>query len=229
LLRKLKAGVNVKIRAIIFGATGMVGEGVLHQAIKSPDVEEILLINRRPAGCGNKKVKEIIIDDFYHFSEKDEYLKGYNACYFCLGVSSLAVGKDEYVKITYDLTLSAAKALSALNPDMTFCYVSGSGTDSTEKGKIRWARVKGKTENDLLALPFRQVYMFRPGYIRPISGLEKAYRASKMISPLYPFFKKLFPNYVCTLAELGNAMISVTLHGYAKKHLENKDISLIGR
>lgn len=219
----------MKIRAIIFGATGMVGEGVLHQAILNPDVEEILLINRRPSGCDDKKVKEIVIDDFYHFSGKDEYLKGYNACYFCLGVSSLAVGKDEYVKITYDLTLSVANALVILNPNMTFCYVSGSGTDSTEKGKVRWARVKGKTENELLNLPFRQAYMFRPGYIRPIDGLKKAYRASKMLSPLYPVLKKVFPKYVCTLEELGNAMISVTLRGYAKKHLENEDISLIGR
>ncbi len=219
----------MKIRAIIFGSTGMVGEGVLHQAIQSPEVEQILLINRRPGGCQDEKVKEIIINDFYNFSERDEYLKGYNACYFCLGISSLAVGKDEYVKITYDLTLSAAKALSSLNPEMTFCYVSGTGTDSSEQGKIRWARVKGKTENDLLSLPFKQAFMFRPGFIRPITGLEKAYKVSKIISPLYPLLKKLFPNQVCTLEELGNAMIAVTRRGYSKKHLENVDISLIGR
>jgi uncharacterized protein YbjT (DUF2867 family) len=219
----------MKIKAVIFGATGMVGEGVLHQAIQSPDVEEILVISRRPTGVQHEKVKEKIIEDFYNFSERDEYLKGYNACYFCLGISSLVVSATDYVKITYDLTLSAARALAALNPDMTFCYVSGSGTDSTEKGKIRWARVKGKTENDLLRLQFKQVFLFRPGYIRPIKGLKKSYRASKMISPIYPLLKKLFPGYVCTLQELGNAMISVTLNGYAKSHLENTDISLIGR
>ncbi len=219
----------MKIKAIIFGATGMVGEGVLHQSIQSPNVEHILLISRKPSGCQDKKVKEILLNDFYNFSENDEYLKGYNACYFCLGVSSLVVSKDDYVKITYDLTLSAAKALASLNPDMTFCYVSGSGTDSTETGKVRWARVKGKTENDLLKLPFRQAFMFRPGYIRPIPGLLKAYRASKFMSPLYPMLKKIFPHYVCTLSELGNAMIHVTLQGYSKKHLENEDISLIGR
>jgi uncharacterized protein YbjT (DUF2867 family) len=219
----------MKIKAIIFGATGMVGEGVLHQAILNPDVEEILLVSRKPSNLTHEKVREKIISDFYNFSEHDDYLNGYNACYFCLGISSLAVSAEDYKKITYDLTLSAAKALSALNPEMTFCYVSGSGTDSTEHGKLRWARVKGKTENDLLTLPFKRVFLFRPGYIRPIKGLEKSYRVSRMISPLYPLFKKLFPSTVCTLAELGNAMISVTLKGYKKSHLENDDISLIGR
>ena len=151
----------MKIKAIITGATGMVGEGVLHECLLHPDVESVLVINRKPCGVKHEKLKEIIHKDFLDLSAIEEQLAGYNACYFCAGVSSVGKKEDEYTRITYDLTLNFANTLVKLNPDMTFCYVSGVGTDSTEKGRSMWARVKGKTENDLLKLPFKAAYMFQ--------------------------------------------------------------------
>ncbi|HTP12919.1 MAG TPA: epimerase, partial [Bacteroidota bacterium] len=155
-------------------------------------------------------------------------LQGYNACYFCLGVSSIGKKEDEYTRLTYDLTLAAAKTLSRLNHDMTFCYVSGEGTDSTERGRLMWARVKGKTENDLRKLPFKAAFAFRPGFIKPIKGLRNAYGASKILGAVYPVLKALAPNHVCTLGDLGLAMITVTLSGFSRPALENKDIDEIG-
>jgi uncharacterized protein YbjT (DUF2867 family) len=214
----------VKIKAIITGATGMVGEGVLHECLFHPDIESVLVINRKPCGVKHEKLKEIINKDFFDLTSIEEELKGYNACYFCAGVSSIGKKEDEYRRITYDLTMNFGKTLARLNPDMTFCYVSGSGTDSTEKGKIMWARVKGKTENDLLKLPFKNAYMFRPGYIQPTKGLKNTYKIYKVISPLYPVFKLFFPGYVVTLEELGKAMINLSLNGSEVKILECKNI-----
>ncbi len=214
----------MKIKAIITGVTGMVGEGVLHECLNHPDVESVLVINRKPCGVKHEKVKEIIHTNFFDLSSIENQLTGYNACYFCAGVSSMGKKEDEYKRITYDLTLNFAKVLLKLNPDMTFCYVSGSGTDSTEKGKLMWARVKGKTENDLLELGFKDAYMFRPGYIQPIKGLKNTYKIYKVLSPFFPIFEKLFPKYVIALGELGNSMINATLNGYQKKVLENVDI-----
>jgi hypothetical protein len=218
----------VKIKAIITGVTGMVGEGVLHECLNHPDVEAILVINRKPCGVKHKKLKEIIHTNFFDLSSIENQLAGYNACYFCAGVSSMGKKEDEYKRITYDLTLNFAKVLLKLNPDMTFCYVSGSGTDSTEKGKLKWARVKGITENDLLELGFKDAYMFRPGYIQPIKGLKNTYKIYKVLSPFFPIFEKLFPKYVIALGELGNSMINATLNGYQKKVLENVDIRETG-
>ena len=214
----------MKIKAIITGATGMVGEGVLHECLFHPDVESVLVINRKPCGVKHEKLKEIINKDFFDLTSIEEELKGCNACYFCAGVSSIGKKEDEYRRITYDLTMNFGKTLARLNPDMTFCYVSGSGTDSTEKGKIMWARVKGKTENDLLKLPFKNAYMFRPGYIQPTKGLKNTYKIYKVISPLYPVFKLFFPGYVVTLEELGKAMINLSLDGSEIKILECKNI-----
>jgi hypothetical protein len=214
----------MKIKAIITGATGMVGEGVLHECLLHPDVESVLVINRKSCGVKHEKLKEIIHKYFYDLSAIENQLAGYNACYFCAGVSSVGKKEDEYKHLTYDLTLNFAKTLLKLNPDMTFCYVSGSGTDSTEKGKIMWARVKGKTENDLMKLGFKDSYMFRPGYIQPIKGLKNAYKIYKIFTPVYPVFKILFPNYVVSLEEIGKVMINVTLYGSEKKVLECKDI-----
>ena len=214
----------MKIKAIITGATGMVGEGVLHECLFHPDVESVLVINRKPCGVKHEKLKEIINKDFFDLTSIEEGLKGCNACYFCAGVSSIGKKEDEYRRITYDLTMNFGKTLARLNPDMTFCYVSGSGTDSTEKGKIMWARVKGKTENDLLKLPFKNAYMFRPGYIQPTKGLKNTYKIYKVISPLYPVFKLFFPGYVVTLEELGKAMINLSLDGSEIKILECKNI-----
>jgi uncharacterized protein YbjT (DUF2867 family) len=214
----------MKIKAIITGATGMVGEGALHECLLNPDVESVLAINRKPCGMKHKKLKEIIHKDFFDLSRIENQLAGYNACYFCAGVSSVGKKEEEYKRLTYDLTINFAKVLLKLNSYMTFCYVSGSGTDSTEKGKIMWARVKGKTENDLMNLGFKDTYVFRPGFIKPTKGLKNAYKAYKLFTPLYPLFRKLFPKYVVTLEETGLAMINVTLFGSGKKILECKDI-----
>jgi uncharacterized protein YbjT (DUF2867 family) len=219
----------MKINAIIFGATGMVGEGVLHESLNHVDVESVLVIGRRSCNVKHQKLKELIHADFFDYSTVEEHLKGYHACYFCLGVSSVGKNEKEYTRITYDLTMSAARTLSRLNPGMTFCYVSGAGTDSTEKGRIMWARVKGKTENDLMKLLFKAAYAFRPGFIKPIKGLKNGYLVSKILGVIYPVLKALFPKYVCTLHDLGLAMIQVTLTGYPQRIIENKDIAQLAK
>lgn len=214
----------MKIKAIITGATGMVGEGVLHECLLHPNVESVLVINRKPCEVKHEKLKEIVHKDLFYLSSIEDQLTGYNACYFCAGVSSVGKKENEYKRITYDLTISFANTLVELNPGMTFCYVSGVGTDSTEKGKSMWARVKGKTENDLLELPFKAAYMFRPGYIQPTKGLRNTYKIYKVVAPFYPLWKLIFPKYVTTLREIGLAMINATLRGSSKQILECREI-----
>ncbi|HSZ85293.1 MAG TPA: NAD-dependent epimerase/dehydratase family protein [Puia sp.] len=213
-----------KIRAIITGATGMVGEGVLHECLLHPQVESVLVINRKPCGIVHPKLKEIIHNNFFDLSSIENQLAGYNACFFCLGVSSVGMKEPEYYKLTYTLTMHVAETLSKQNPAMTFCYISGKSTDSTEKGRMMWARVKGKTENDLFKLPFNEVYAFRPGYMHPTKGLKNTLKSYKYITWMYPFFRTFLPNYVSTLKELGLAMVNAALYGYDKKILEVKDI-----
>ena len=213
-----------KINTIITGVTGMVGEGVLHECLKHPDIDSVLVINRKPCEVKHEKLKEIIHKDLFDLSSIEGQLTGYNACYFCAGVSSVGKKENEYKRITYDLTMHVAKSLVKLNPDMTFTYVSGVGTDSTEKGRSMWARVKGKTENDLMKLPFKASYIFRPGYIQPTKGLKNTYKFYKVIAPFYPLIKLLFSNSVCALEEIGLSMINATLHGSDKQILECKDI-----
>lgn len=220
--------VEGKIRAIITGATGMVGEGVLLECLENPDVESILIINRRPLGRSHRKLKEIVHKDFHDFTPIQDQLKGYNACYFCLGVSSVGMKEPEYRRITYDLTLHVAEVLSRLNQDMTFCYVSGAHTDSTEKGSSMWARVKGKTENDLRKLPFDQVFAFRPGFMKATKGQQNLLSLYKYIGWLYPVLKAIFPNSASTLTQVARAMINVTKYGYEKNILEVSDINLVG-
>lgn len=219
----------MKIKVIVFGATGMVGEGVLHECLKHPEVQEVLVINRRSCGVKHDKLREIIQADFMNLSEIENELTGYDACYFCMGVSSIGMNEEAYRQITYDLTLYVANLLVKKNPAMTFCYVSGVGTDSSEKGRSMWARIKGKTENDLHKLPFKASYMFRPGYIQPTKGLKNTYKVYKALSPLYPVFKTLFPKYVCTLEDLGRSMIYVSRNKIQRKTFENKDISYYGK
>ncbi|MFA6597495.1 MAG: NAD-dependent epimerase/dehydratase family protein [Ignavibacteriaceae bacterium] len=219
----------MKIKAIITGATGMVGEGVLHECLLHSEVESVLVINRKPCGVQHNKLKEIIHKDFFDLSRIEEQLAGYNACYFCAGVSSVGKNENEYKHITYDLTMNFANTLLKQNSEMTFCYVSGVGTDSTEKGRSMWGRIKGKTENDLIKLPFKAAYMFRPGYIQPIKGLKNRYRAYKILAPFYPVWNILFPKYVITLEELGIAMINVVVKGYEKNILECQDIRVMAR
>ena len=214
----------MKIKGIITGATGMVGEGVLHECLLNPEVEQVLVINRRPCNTQHPKLKELIHNDFFDFTGIEDELKGYNACFFCLGVSSVGMKEEPYHKLTYDLTMALANTLVKLNPDMTFCYVSGGATDSTEKGNMMWARVKGKTENHLIKLFGPKAYMFRPGYIQPTKGLKNTYKTYKVLAPLYPLWKLLLPRYVCTLKEIGMAMINTVNKSYDKQVLEVPDI-----
>lgn len=217
------------IKAIITGVTGMVGEGVMHECLAHPAVESVLVINRKPCGVSHPKLKEIIHQDFFDFSSIENQLSGYNACYFCLGVSSIGMKEPEYFKKTYTLTLHVAKTLGKHNSGMTFCYVSGAGTDSSEKGKSMWARVKGKTENDIFALPFKQSFAFRPGYIHPTKGLKRVHNFYRYMTWMYPLLLKLFPNTVSTLKEVGLAMIAVTLNGYSKKIIDPNDIRVLAK
>ncbi len=219
---------NKKIKAIITGSTGMVGEGVLHECLNHADVESVLVINRKPCGGQHEKLKEIIHKDFLDFSAIKDQLSGYNAFYFCMGVSSMGKKEDEYTKVTYDLTMHVANTLHAINPDMTFMYISGEGTTGNEKAKTMWARVKSKTENDLYKL-FKNTYMFHPGYIQPTKGLKNAYKIYTIMAPLYPIWKTLFPKHVCTLEDLGLSMINTTLNDYDKKVLDNIDIAKLGK
>ena len=220
---------DTKIRAIVTGATGMVGEGVLIECLQHSQVEAVLVINRKPCGVIHPKLKEVIHKDFFDLSAIEDQLSGYNACYFCLGVSSVGMKEPEYYKVTYTLTLNVAQTLSKLNPDMTFCYVSGASTDSTEKGKSMWARVKGKTENDLAKLPFKQEFNFRPGFMKATEGQKNIISLYKYISWLYPILRRFFPGTVSTLAEVGQAMINVTLYGYDKQILEVRDIVAVAK
>ncbi|MFX3635931.1 MAG: NAD-dependent epimerase/dehydratase family protein [Candidatus Pristimantibacillus sp.] len=219
--------VDKKISVIITGATGMVGEGVLHECLIHPDVERILLINRRPCGLSHPKLKEIVQADLFDLSSVESQLSDYQACFYCLGVSSVGMSEAEYSRITYDLTLYVAGLLSRLNPEMVFCYVTGEGTDQTEQGKSMWARVKGRTENHLLQLPFKRAYMFRPGYIHPIKGLNNAHRYYAVLSWIYPILRRLMPKYVISLSELGRAMITLVNEGYEASILTSKDMEEI--
>jgi hypothetical protein len=214
----------MKIKAIITGVTGMVGEGVLMETLSHPDVEKVLVINRKPCGFTHPKLKEILHTNFHDLSPVADKLIDYNTCFFCLGVSSVGMKEDVYYSMTYTLTMAVAEILAKQNPDMTFCYISGAGTDATEKGRLSWARVKGKTENDLMKLPFKKVYAFRPGFLHPSKGSKNVHRYYSLIGFLYPLFRLLMPKYISTLKELGLAMINSVLKGYEKPVLEVKDI-----
>ncbi|PLK42235.1 NAD-dependent epimerase/dehydratase family protein [Emticicia sp. TH156] len=216
-----------QINVIVTGATGMVGEGVLHECLLHNEVAKVLVINRKPCGVLHPKLKEIIHNDFHDFSAIESQLTGYNACFFCLGVSSVGMKEDQYYKLTYSLTMHVASTLAKLNPDMTFCYVSGSGTDSTEAGRLMWARVKGKTENDLAKLPFRQVFNFRPAAIEATKGLKNVLPYYKYFSWLFPVVKLFAPNAVVKLSEVGLAMINTVTKGYEKQILEVSDIKML--
>jgi uncharacterized protein YbjT (DUF2867 family) len=215
------------IRVIITGASGMVGEGILHECLLSPDVEKVLVVGRRPCGIQHAKLTEIIHKDFFDLSPIESQLAGYNACFFCLGVSSVGMKKPDYERMTYDLTMNFAGTLAKMNSDMSFCYISGAGTDSTEKGKLHWARVKGKTENDLQTLGFKQTFLFRPGILKPTPGLKNTLGFYKWAGWLIPIIQLLSPNSVTSLVQLGKAMIRAVVNGYNKKVIEVSDIKAI--
>ncbi len=219
----------MKIRAIITGATGMVGEGVLHECLLSSDVEAVLVVGRKPCGYEHPKLKEVLINDFFNVAGIQNQLTGYNACFFCLGVSSVGMNETDYFKLTHTLTLNFAAMLSPIGREITFCYISGAATDSTEKGKSMWARVKGKTENDLEKMPFKAFFAFRPGGLKPTEGLKYTQKYYKYVGWLFPIFNVLAPNTVSTLKELGLAMIQVAKSGYDKRNIEVKDIHTLAK
>jgi uncharacterized protein YbjT (DUF2867 family) len=217
------------MKVILFGATGMVGQGVLRECLVDPGVERVLLVGRSPTGQQNAKLKEILHKDFFDFSAIESELTGYDACFFCLGVSSVGMDAQRYRHLTYDLTMATATMLARLNPGMVFTYVTGRGTDSTEQGPRMWARVKGKTENDLLKLPFKAAYMFRPAGIQPLHGVRSKTGWVQAIyvvtSPLLARLVRTSPQYMTTTERVGRAMISVARDGYPKPVLESEDIN----
>ncbi len=217
------------MNVILFGATGMVGQGVLRECLLEPNVQQVVSIVRTPSKQHHAKLRELIHTDFFDYSAVEPQLTGFDACFFCLGVSAAGMDEAKYKHLTYDLTLAAATTLARLNPQMTFLYVSGAGTDSTEHGRIMWARVKGKTENDLLKLPFRAAHMFRPGVIQPLHGIRSKTRLYQtfynVLNPVLPFLKSTFPQYITTTEQLGRAMLQIAKFGYPKSILESKDIN----
>ena len=219
----------MNLKVVITGATGMVGKGVLLECLDNDNIDSVLVINRRSIDMEHDKLKEIVHQDFYDLTSIEDQLKGYDACFFCLGVSAYRMSEADYTKITYDLTLHFAKTLLRLNPDITFIYVSGQGTDGSEKGRIMWARVKGKTENAILVMPFRKSYMFRPGFIQPMRGIKSSTKMYNtiytIIKPFMPVLKLLFPKSITNTDRVGKAMINSVTIGYDKTHLDNKDIN----
>jgi uncharacterized protein YbjT (DUF2867 family) len=217
------------MKVILFGATGMVGQGVLRECLLDADVESVLAIVRSPTGQRHAKLREIVHDDFLDYSAIESELTGYDACFFCLGVSSVGMNEERYRHLTYDVTLAAARTLARLNPQMVFVYVTGRGTDSTERGSLMWAGVKGKTENDLLRLPFKAAYMFRPAGIQPLHGIRSKTAWVQAIyvgaAPLLSLLKRVAPTYMTTTEQVGRAMISVARDGFPRPVLESEDIN----
>ena len=218
-----------KYKVIVTGATGMVGEGVAFECLQHPQIEEVLLVNRRPSGWSHPKLREIVHADLMNLTPVESQLKGYDACFFCLGTTSLGKSEKTYTRTTYDLTLHVAATLLKMNPSMTFCYISGSGTDSSEKGSVMWARVKGKTENALLHLGFQRTYNFRPAVLTPTPGLKNTLPYYHYLGWLLPLIRTLAPNYITTLKELGQAMIAALLMGFDKHTIEVKDIKTLAK
>jgi uncharacterized protein YbjT (DUF2867 family) len=214
---------------LLFGATGMVGQGVLRECLGDPGVGRVLAVGRRATGRAHEKLRDLVVPDLADLSAVEPQLTGFDACFFCLGVTSAGLSEERYTRLTYDLTLGVARILARLNPAMTFVYVSGTGTDSSERGRIMWARVKGRTENALLALPFEAAYMFRPGYIQPLDGIQSRtqwYRVMyAAVAPLHPALRRLFPGAVTTTAQVGRAMLAVARRGYGRQVLETRDIN----
>ena len=216
------------MKVLIFGATGMVGSTVLLECLESPAIESVLVVTRAPTGRAHPKLREIVHADFWSYDSLRPELAGVDACYFCLGVSSIGMDEARYTRMTYDLTLAAARVLRDVSPGAVFCYVSGVGTDSSERGAIMWSRVKGRTENAVLALGFRGAYMFRPGYIQPVKGARSktgwVNAAYTVLAPLTALLVAVFPRYIVTSAMIGQAMIQVTAEGYDTPILEPRDI-----
>jgi uncharacterized protein YbjT (DUF2867 family) len=219
------------MKVIVVGATGMVGQGVLRESLRAADVERVLVVGRTATGVTDAKLEEIVRDDLYDLGPVADLLAGYDACLFCLGVSSVGLSEDAYRRVTYDLTLAVARTLVEVAPRSRFLYVTGAGTDSSERGRTMWARVKGRTENALLAMPL-DAYMFRPAYIQPMRGVKsktRLYRlAYAVMSPLYPVLRRVAPKFVTSNETIGRAMLAVARAGAPKHVLETVDINAIG-
>ena len=215
------------IKVILTGATGMVGEGVLLECLAHPEVAEELLVGRKAYGRAHPKLKELLVPDFMDLDGVKDRLSEYDACFYCAGVSSIGMKEPEYTRVTYDVTLHFAGVLAGLNPGMVFDYVSGAATDSSEKGRVMWARVKGRTENALEQLGFRQVYNFRPGYIGATEGQRNVPWFYKYFALLIPVLYRVLPNQGCTMREVGLAMINSVVVGYPKVVLEVRDIKAL--
>jgi uncharacterized protein YbjT (DUF2867 family) len=217
------------MNVLLFGATGMVGQGVLRECLLAGDVTRVLAVGRNPVGVKHEKLRELVMSDLTKLDSATAQLTGFDACIFTLGVSAVGKTEAEYSRLTYDLTLGIAHTLTEFNPQMTFVYVSGTGTDSSERGRVMWARVKGRTENALLQLPFKAAYMFRPGVIIPLHGIKSSTTATRVIysimTPLLPIIKRSWPTKVTTTEQLGRAMLSVARSGYATPVLEPRDIT----
>lgn len=216
------------MNVVVFGATGMVGQGVLRECLLDPEVQLTETVGRNATGMIHPRLREIVHSDLWNYAPIESSLTGFDACFFCLGAASRGMSEAEYKRVTYEITVAAADVLCRLNPKMTFIYVSGAGTDSSEHGKIMWARIKGKTENAILKMPFAAGYMFRPGLIQALDGIQsktKLYRVFyKIGKPVIPLLRRTFPNHVLTTKEIGQAMLNVAKHGYPKRILETKDI-----
>ena len=216
------------MNVLLFGATGMVGQGVLRECLLDPNVSLVLTVGRSASGVQHPKLREVVHQDLWHFAAIEAELSGFDACFFCLGVSSSGMTEKDYAHVTYGITLAAAEVLCRLNPRMTFIYVSGAGTDSSEHGRSMWARVKGRTENALMELPFAAAYMFRPGFIEPLHGARSRttiYRVFYTLAkPLLPLVRRAFPDSVLTTQQIGQAMLTVARDGYPRRVLQSKDI-----
>jgi len=221
------------MKVIIFGATGMVGQGVLRECLLDDEISSLLTVGRTTTGIASTKLLEIQQTNLLNYGPIESRLAGFDACFFCLGISSAAMKEADYERLTYGVTLAAAQTLSRLNPDMVFTYVSGEGTDSSEHGRVMWARVKGRTENALLKLPFKGVYMFRPGVIRPMHGAVSKTRSYRLLyavmAPALPVLQWAFPKSILTTEIIGRAMINVVRRGFPKAILEPSDIYAIAR
>ena len=220
-----------RIRVVLTGSTGMIGKGVLLECLDDPRVDSVLVVNRNPLGMSHPKLKEVLLKDFMHPEGIREELRGYDTVFFCLGVSAAGMSEAEYSKITFDYTINFAKVFLEVNANSTFIYVSGTGTDNTERGRVMWARVKGRTENAILKMGFRQAFMFRPGIIRPLRGIQSRtnwYRIMyKIVKPLWPLLMAIFGNAITDTTRIGKAMIHLAVNGSEERYFENRGINMV--
>ncbi|REA58197.1 epimerase [Dyadobacter luteus] len=216
------------MKVIITGTTGMIGEGVLLECLSNPKISEVLGVSRKPSGIIHPKLSEYIVPDFLSLPENDPKLAGYDACFFCAGVSSVGMSAEKYKRLTYDTTIQFSRAIHP-NPKQSFVYVSGGGTDSSEKGMSNWARVKGKTENDLMKMPFKQVFGFRIGFVKPADGQKRVLSYYKYLSWLFPFITAVFPRFISSMRQVAGAMIEASENGYTKNVIQVEDITILSK